>query len=148
MHGWSVRSAAGYVLYGAAPSHLSSLCNHTCMRVTHCSQYPTRDSWLHLQFVCARSATQYSTQRQSEIVSRQLLNVNRNRENSAGGRLRATRTTDFSDSTRQSDESNERQSNKRQLDPNSDSKQQGKSGATANLSQFDLEATRKERSDR
>src|SRR4030081_2019773 len=77
VHRWSVLRAV-VILRGAAPSHFSSSCNHTCMRVTHCSQYPTYDSWLHLQFMCARSVTQYSIQRQSEIVSKRLLNVNRN----------------------------------------------------------------------
>src|SRR3979411_1049118 len=48
VHGWSVHRwsvlRAVVILRGAAPFHFSPSCNHTCMRVTHCLQYPTRDT--------------------------------------------------------------------------------------------------------
>jgi len=71
--------------------------------------------------MCARSATQYSIQRQSEIVSKRLLNVNRNEKIQQAADCAQRGPPIFSDS-----------------------KQQGKSEVIANLSQFDLEATRKE----
>jgi hypothetical protein len=64
--------------------------------------------------VCARSATQYSIQRQSEIVSKRLLNVNRNEKIQQAADCAQRGPPIFSDS-----------------------KQQGKSEVIANLSQFE-----------